>query len=349
MSVFVTDPAQITPEWLSGILRRRVSSVAVSEVTGGFVARTVRLRIDYADPAPDAPRSLVVKFPASSELPRVLARSAGLYTREVLFYRELAPGLGMRVPRCYFGRVDDEGEEFALVLEDVDAATMHDQNEDWPGDDVLLAFRQLALLHKSHWNDSTLPSLGWLNSLSGERLAAWEGLFGAAWQDFTGREEVVIDPELLALGERLRTAGFDRWLTGFDGPQALIHADFHSSNLLFRTLEGGEREVVTVDWQLATYASPLVDVAFLLGRMPTASRRAGERDLVRAYHDTLAADYPWDQCWADYQRWAWYGVVSALIAVLGTPLSAEEGASYCDKVTRYLTQVADHDSVRFLT
>ncbi|GAA4552105.1 phosphotransferase [Amycolatopsis samaneae] len=349
MTEFVTDPASLTPEWLSGVLGERVSSVTVSEVTGGVIARTVRVRLGYTGAAPGAPRSLVAKFPAEAELPRMLAKGAGLYTREVLFYRELAPRVGMRVPRCHFGRVDEAGERFALLLEDVTDATMHDQDEAWAREDVLLALGQLALLHGAHWDDSRLASLGWLNSLSGERLEAWEQLFRVAWQDFTARAEVELDPGLFALGERFCAAGFDSWTEGFQGPRSLVHADFHTGNLLFRTREDGAREVVTVDWQLVTYASPLIDVAYLLGRMPTAVRRAGERDLVRAYHAALAADYPWDRCWEDYQRWVWYGVVSALIAVLGTPMSAKEAALYCDKVTRYLTQAADHDSVRFVS
>jgi aminoglycoside/choline kinase family phosphotransferase len=349
MPAFVTDPALLTSESLSRILGRRVTGVTVSEVTGGLIARTVRLRLDYGESAPDAPRSLVAKVPAVEELPRMLAKAAGLYTREVLFYRKLAPTLDMRVPHCYFGEIDDDGERFLLLLEDIADSTVHDQDEEWPADDVLLAIRQLALLHSSRWNDPDLTSAGWLNRLDGEQLPAWEGLFRAAWKDFTGRDEVVLDPDLLALGERFAAAGFDTWVGGYRGPLSLAHADFHVSNLLYRTGADGRREIVTVDWQMAMHAPPLIDVAYFLGRMPIASRRACERDLVAAYHDALAVDgYSWERCWEDYERWSWYGVVSALIAVVGTPLSPEEAHLYSYKVTRYLTQVADHDSARFL-
>jgi hypothetical protein len=336
-----------TPESLSAILGRQVTKVAVSEVTGGLIARTVRLHLEYGEPAPDAPRSLVAKFPAVDELPRMLAKVAGLYTREVLFYRDLAPNLGMRVPHCYFGDIDDE--EFALVLEDISDATVHDQDEEWPAADVLVAIRQLALLHGSRWNDPSLAAAGWLNRLDGEQLPAWEGLFRLAWKDFTGRDEVVLEPALVALGDQFAEAGFDAWVGDYRGPFSLAHADFHVSNLLFRTGEDGRREVVTVDWQMAMHAPPLIDVAYFLGRMPTVSRRAGERDLVRVYHSALTVSgYPWERCWEDYQRFAWYGVVSALIAVVGTPMSPDAARLYSNKVTRYLTQVADHDSARFL-
>ncbi|MEU6133026.1 hypothetical protein ABZ805_27920 [Saccharopolyspora sp. NPDC047091] len=41
-------------------------------------------------------------------------------------------------------------------------------------------------------------------------------------------------------------------------------------------------------------------------------------------------------------------MASSLIAVLGTPLSAADTATCCAKVSRFLTQAADHDAVRFL-
>jgi thiamine kinase-like enzyme len=131
-----------------------------------------------------------------------------------------------------------------------------------------------------------------------------------------------------------------------------VHADFHLSNLLFADTADGRREVVTVDWQLATHAPPLIDLAYFLGRMDPAARRRGERDLVLSYHEKLLAagvtGYDWRACWADYQRFVWYGVVSALVAVAVTPMAPEEAHRYAAKVSRYLTQALDHDSARFL-
>jgi len=352
------DVPELTPDWLTGVLLadgtlpagHRVTAVSVTDIDGGAIARTVRLRLSYDRPVPGAPDTLVAKSPALAEQPRALAVMAGLYTREVRFYQDFAPSLPMRVPRCHAALLAQDTGGFALLLEDIADGTQHDQDDAYPPEDVLLALRELAALHAAHWDDPKLAEADWLNRLDEASVPMWQGLFEATWREFTAREEVVLDPELRALGDRLCATGVAGLLAA-DGPKSLTHADFHVSNMLFRDTPRG-REVVTVDWQLAMHACPLLDVAYLIGRMPTDVRRAGERELVRAYHDALVAagvaGYPREACWTDYRRWAWYGVISSLVAVLGTPLSPDEARRYTAKVTRYLTQVADLDSAEFL-
>lgn len=352
----VVDPERITPDWLSAVLHAdgtlpesvRVAAIERSTMSGGAIAHTLRLRPTYDAPAPDAPTSVVAKFPAVDEQPRALATLAGLYIREVRFYQEFADDVGMRVPHCHAAYLDPENNGFALVLEDVTDATEHDQDDPYPPEDVLLALRQLALLHRSHWNSEKLAESDWLNRLDGPALPGWEGLFRASWQEFTARDEVILDQDLRELGNLFCTKGFSRWLGSAGGPRTLTHADFHVSNMLFRNGTRG-RELVTLDWQLAMRSSPMLDVAYFLGRMPTDLRRAEEQDLARRYHEALAIpDYAWPDCWTDYRRWAWYGLVSSLIAVIGTPMTPEEAHLYGAKVTRYLTQAADLNSADFL-
>jgi aminoglycoside/choline kinase family phosphotransferase len=359
MPTTIDDPVLVDPGWLTDVLRadgvlpadRRVAAATTAPVDGGNVAHTVRLSLEYDAPVPQAPASLVAKFPARSEPARNLASLQGFYRREVRFYRELASRLRMRVPRCHAARLYD-GDGFVLLLEDIADGVVYDQTDGCPDDDALLAVGQLALLHASHWNDPALAAMGWLNQLHGPDLRVWEDLFRASWISYVARDEVIIDRELLSLGNLLCDSSFQHWIGGYRGPRALIHADFHLTNLLFRDPPSGGREVVTVDWQLATHAPPLIDVAYFLGRMEPTARRRVERDLVRAYHERLqwagVGDYGWADCWADYQRWAWFGVVSSLLAVAVTPMSAEEAHRYAAKVSRYLTQALDHDSARFL-
>ena len=61
-----------------------------------------------------------------------------------------------------------------------------------------------------------------------------------------------------------------------------------------------------IDWQLATRARGVVDVAGLLcGHLDTEERRRHEHRLLRSYHTDLMqsgiADYPFDLCWDDYR------------------------------------------------
>ena len=70
------------------------------------------------------------------------------------------------------------------------------------------------------------------------------------------------------------------------------------------------------------------------------------------YHQALCDGgvqaYEWDQCWLDYQRCTWFGVLSAVVASATTALTAEEAHRYAAKVNRYLEQARDHDATRFL-
>jgi hypothetical protein len=67
-----------------------------------------------------------------------------------------------------------------------------------------------------------------------------------------------------------------------------------------------------------------VDPAFLLGgSLSIEDRRAHEQALIRQYHEGLLAagvtGYHWEACWADYRRYALYG----LLAFVGTSVSVE--------------------------
>jgi len=360
MSSDLTDLAPLSPERLTQVLRdgkalppdRRVAGSTVVPMDGGYLSRTARVLLDYDTAVPGAPASLVAKSPAADPLARTVATMMGMYAREVHFYRELAPRVTMRTPRHWSSSVDPETGEFTLLIEDVQGATMHDQTDGCPADDARLAIRELARLHSATWDDPSLAKLEWLNQLSPAAVGMWHQLFHHAWHAFIARDEVELAPELLAVGAALDGSDFVAWICGQTGPLALAHADFHLANLLFLANGKGEREVVTVDWQMAMHAPPLVDVAYFAGRMPTDARRETERELVGAYHSGLVeagvTGYSLERCWEDYQRWIWFGVFSAVAASAAYSMSPDEVRRYTGKVARYLTQALDHNAVRFL-
>jgi len=322
-------------------------------MSGGFLSETVRLLLHYGEPT-QAPTSLVAKCPAENTQARGVAAFLGMYEREVQFYRELAPRLDLRVPRCYLHRLEVDGD-FTLLLEDVAGATMHDQDAGCGLDDARLALDAAATLHGAFWNDPQLAALPWLNRFGEAEAGMWQEMYRHAWPAFLGRDGVRLDPTLTALGDRLAASDIPEWISRHGGPLSLAHTDFHLSNLLYRggSRGGDVREAVVLDWQLVAEAPPLVDVAFFLGRLPTEARRTSEEDLVRFYHRRLAAGgvygYGWQQCWTDYQRWTWFGVLSAVVASVAYPLGEADLPRYTRKVARFLRAVHDHDAVRFLS
>lgn len=357
----VVDPSPLSPEFLTRVLRhgrgippgRRVALSTVLPMHEGRLSRTARVLLDYDTAVPGAPQSLVVKTPATDQKMLAVAASMGVYAREVHFYRELAPHIAIRTPRCWSSSLDPATGDFSLLIEDVADATVHDQTGGCPLEDALLAVRELARLHAATWDDPALTRLAWLNHLDPVAAERWQELYRGAWHALTSRPEAVRNPELFAIGTALEQSDFAGWVCADDGPRALVHADFHLSNLLFATSVAGRREVVTVDWQMAMHAPPLIDVAYFVGRLPTEVRRATEQGLVGAYHARLVeagiTGYPLEQCWEDYERWIWFGVFSAVVASATHVTSDNELRRHANTVVRYLAQALDHEAVRFLT
>jgi thiamine kinase-like enzyme len=342
-------------------LDRRVLEVTSEPIDGGYLSDMVRLTLRYDDARTDdgtsamhAPRSVVLKQPAEDELPRMVGTAMGMYAREVQFYRRLAPRVDVRTPRCFLSNINEETGDFVLLLEDIVDADVHAQDHVCPETDLKLALDQAAKLHASHWNDPSLSNAEWLLQLTAAGVQPWHELYQQAWQALQSWEGVNFSRPLTTLGDALASASVEAWIGGYDGPWTLTHADFHLSNLLF---VGGRsdpqhRQVVVVDWQLATHASPLVDVAFLLGRMPTEHRRRVEPGLLAAYHKMLlhhgVDDYSWLACQQDYSRWLWFGVLNAAIASAAYPIAPDQLPRHVEKVERFLIQALDHDSLRYL-
>ena len=356
----VAAPPRLSAPWLTGILRTagvladdaRVAGFKTSSVEGGNLSRTERLILEYDVQTDTAPASVILKTPAAKPSTRQVAAAMNLYAREVFFYRDLAPGLTMRVPRCYFTYHDGDTGAFMLLIEDIADGAVHDQDEACPVEDAGLAMTHAAALHAAYWNSPRLHELEWLNHLGPRDLDVWQAMYCDAWAAFSGRDEVILDPGLRAIGDELGSSRLRSWIDVSVLPLTLTHADYHLTNMLFSTDCQGARRMATVDWQMTMHAPAMIDISYFIGRMPRDDRRAQERDLVRTYHQALCDGgvqaYEWDQCWLDYQRCTWFGVLSAVVASATTALTAEEAHRYSAKVNRYLEQARDHDATRFL-
>ena len=104
MNSLTPGPLQIDPDWMTGALRRagaihesRVADMSCKPVGNGLVGDSYRFDLSYEEAEPDAPASVIGKFPAADPDSRRAGSAHLLYLREVSFYRELAPpSLSMR-------------------------------------------------------------------------------------------------------------------------------------------------------------------------------------------------------------------------------------------------------------
>ena len=124
------------------------------------------------------------------------------------------------------------------------------------------------------------------------------------WESFLGKLSIPVTEEVLSVGELCARYLYAVSISMYtQSPRTLIHHDVQGDNML--VAGDGERSLAFVDWQLATAARPVVDVAdFLVPHLDTSERRRHEDRLLGIYHSVLTergvTDYPLEQCGDDY-------------------------------------------------
>lgn len=359
----LTDIAQAGPDWLRASVSR-ADAAAFANLTSvsaerlgegvGMLTDLHRLHLGYAPGAAAGPATLVAKLP--SPIPEVLqmARAWDLYQREVVFYRDVAATVGLRVPKAYVTQFDPETHNFALVLEDVAPAAGGDQVAGLPLEHVRLGLDALAALHAKWWDRPELKALEARIQPFGE--GPWVGTgdrLAAAWPAFKAFVADRASPALVRIGERMASAIERLMADSARAPRTLCHGDFRADNLMFG--QGEPAALITLDWQVALQARGAVDVSQLLSlSVTTELRRAHEASLLRDYHRSLVeggvAGYAYDEFLHDYRRGLlipfFYVILSGGANDLTQPRAA---ALYGGAIQRLDALVKDHDLEAFVS
>jgi hypothetical protein len=280
---FPTASTDLTPDWFSQALGRRFTDVRLEPLGEGvgFLGQTIRAQLT-SDEAEST--LLIVKFVADGPA-RAVATSMGLYEREVRFYDELAPRVGIPVPLCHFASIDLDSGLFALVLEDLSPARAGDQLIGASDDEIAAAVATAARLHATWWDSDDLAASAWLPSQAElitstlERAPELYPEFAAAWSDVFSDDE-------LQLGEKV-ALHLEQLMDVVDHPPfTLVHGDYRLDNLFF----SDDGEVVVIDWQLPFRGfSGAFDIALLLASSVTSADRSRLMPtLEKLYLDELA-------------------------------------------------------------
>lgn len=314
----------LTTGWLTEALRAGGSLDQVGTVVGvdataigtGQMCDSLRLRLRYGSGVAGPP-SIVAKLPAADPTSRATARSLRSYELEVRFYQQLAGDLPIRTPRCLYADIDVDEADFVLLLEDMAPARQGDQLAGCTPDEAAVAVAELPNLHAPRWGDPALASIEWLHRDPEARQAFMAELLPVLHTGFRERYQEWLDDEVGQACDAL----FGRLgvhLGARRGPGTIVHGDYRLDNLLFGGLGGGV-PVAVVDWQTVGTGSAMDDVAYFLGGgLLPEDRRTSERALVREYLERLRAagveGYGWDDCWEDYRRGTWGGLLMAVAA-----------------------------------
>ncbi|MEQ8858993.1 MAG: phosphotransferase [Pseudomonadales bacterium] len=314
-------PQTMDAAWFSRCLHdnghadAEVTAVTATRIGTGQIGLCMRFELELADAASAAPRTLVGKFPSDDPTSRATGVMLRNYYREVNFYRELAPRLGISLPRCYHAEIDGEGPEFALLLEDMHPAQPGNQLAGCDPEIARAAVIELVGLQAPSWNDTSLYDLDYLTSPD---LGDPTSLYNQMLPGFLERYGGALAADERDIIARVGVSPGCPLFAPVTAPYCLEHVDYRLDNMLIDATTTPPR-VTVVDWQSVRVGKPLNDVAYFLGAglLPDV-RREAERDIVADYHRHLVAagiaDFAWDDCWNDYRRGAFSGFGVTVIA-----------------------------------
>lgn len=349
MSVPVNHPAapptdeiaDLDAAWLSAALGTAVTVTSATRVGTGQMGQSWRLELASDDPA--APRSVVAKMAGGDPSTRGLIADG--YRNEFLWYTELAPTVAIVTPRCWYATIIDDSTSFVLLLDDLAPAEPGAQLAGVNTAVAEVALREMAGLHGPRWNDASLLDVPGLRAPSPDGTAFHAQIYAGAVPQFVEKFDDWLSADDVAVLEDLGSWIGDWLLSGVDR-LTLVHGDFRPDNLMITPDGSG---VTTLDWQTIGLGFGGRDVGYFLGLgLDTELRRANERDLVRAYHESLTAhgvDRTFDECFADYRLGIPQGpLVTVLGAIYATATpSAESNAMFASMATRTCAALRDHD------
>ncbi|MDA1061884.1 MAG: phosphotransferase [Chloroflexi bacterium] len=262
--------------------------------------------------------------------------------REVDFYRELAPDVGLRTPRMHNGSYDPASHGYVLLLQDMAPAPVGDSMTGYPADDAEALVRQLARLHARWWNDASLADFDWLTTL-GERAEQWQRTAVRAWERASAAPGDAVDAEAAAAIQAM----IEHWPRIAEylsrPPFTLVHGDFKPDNLCFPN--GPLGEVIALDWQNSQRGRGPTDLAYFLTFVDTRSdREATPKRLLTAYHEELTSngvtDYTLDQLNYDRRVATFYVVWVANLAVGLLDMSSDRGLQMLAATTRSVRRLS---------
>ena len=348
MTGAVSGGADLTADFLNRALAGHldgsaVDTVETERVGTGQVSDTYRMRLTYSGGGQNLPPTLIAKVPAADAASRAAARSFRTYEIEASFYAELAPGLPVSLPACFYAAYDAEPDEYVVVLEDLAPAQPGDQLIGLSADEAAAAIAELAALHAAGWGSPELAALPWLNRASPESAALMTAVVTDLFPGFRDRYADQVEPgtfELIA--HFVPRAG--RYLADSNELRTIVHGDFRADNLLF-----GPARPVVLDWQTASFGTATSDLSYFLGSsLPVPVRQEHEHALVRLYHSILVSrgvPLTWADCWNGYRRNAFAGLVMDIIAAMVVQQTARGDEMFAAMASRHARHALDLDAI----
>ena len=204
---------EITREWIAYALQEarvckstQVTGIEVeslgSEISG-FLSSICRVSVAYDSPGPELPESFVIKLPPADGINREYAARFQANERELRFYRQIAPSSPIRVPKCYYTVMDEETDNYILVLEDEKDWTVGNQVQGLSRSQVEAAVRAISHFHAYWWDSPGLKSLDWMP----HEYRDIRHSFAEQWPEFKEEHRDVLSGRDIEAGNLISVSG----------------------------------------------------------------------------------------------------------------------------------------------
>lgn len=341
MDTIPTTIDDVDAEWLAGVTGLPITGITAACIGQGIGVSSAVYRLDCTGEG--CPASVVVKLPALDEAAVFTSTILRMYIREVRFFEELAEQSPIRVPKGYFGAVDEETSAFVVVMEDLGELRIIDQTVGMEIDDAERCVDALAQWHARWWGRAEpVAERGSAVSLADPIYPAVLPMVFAEGWDKMQKEVDDIPAEIRSVAPGWSAAMPQMMLTLAQAPTTLIHGDYRADNILFDR----DDNVVLLDFQLTGVGSGAYDLAYFVTQSLSPDvAAANEAALFDRYVGALVrAGVPeadTANLWEAYRLAALFCLVYPVVACRGMDLDEPRQRSLIDNMFMRFTRAVD--------
>lgn len=341
MHAIPTTIDEVTANWLAEVTGLPIVAITATCIGQGIGVSSAVYRVECVGDG--CPSSVVVKLPALDEAAVFTSTILRMYIREVRFFDELASSSPIRVPEGYFGAVDEETSAFVVVMEDLGALRIVDQNLGMDIADAERCVEELARWHATWWGTAeAVAERGSAVSLADPIYPAVLPLvFGEGWEKLQ-KEVDHIPAEIRSVAPGWSDAMPAMLQSLATAPTTLIHGDYRADNVLFDA-DGG---VVLLDFQLTGVGSGAYDLAYfvtqsLAPEVAATNEAALFERYIAALTDAGVPEAETARLWEDYRQAALFCLVYPVVACRGMDLDEPRQRLLIDNMFTRFTRAVD--------
>ncbi|GBL21216.1 hypothetical protein EMGBS4_12760 [Acidimicrobiaceae bacterium] len=310
----------VNAEWLAEAtgLNIKTADIGIIGVGVGVASAVYRAKIT----GENCPASVIIKVPALDEAAVFTSSILRMYSREVRFFKSLAKECPVITPRSYYGEINEETSQFAMVLEDLVGNRIIDQTLGIGIEDARRAVDALAKIHAKWWGKADgLAADGTTIAFSDPIYPAiLPMVFAEGWEKV--KKELDLSESILKIGEKFAPEIGNLMSSLMDGVTTLAHGDFRADNMMFTK----NNDFILYDFQLIGTGSGAYDLAYFVTQSLTAQDASKyEGELFDRWLEGLRAngvtDLDRDRLWLQYRGTALFCLVYPVVASRGMDLN----------------------------